>query len=71
MITTSSEEEGQAPLEIVHRSVTELPTVIPVTPEVDEPGVVMVAVPDTTVHKPVPLTGEFPDKVVLVTLHRF
>mgnify|MGYP001565941091 FL=1 len=39
----------------------------PVTPEVGEVGVVMVAVPENTVHKPVPGAGLFPAKVAVVT----
>ena len=66
VITTSSVEGVQGGLEIVHRNVAVPGTV---TPEVGEPGVVMVAVPDTTDHKPVPTTGVFPAKVAVVTSH--
>ncbi|MGQ0828816.1 MAG: hypothetical protein ACT4ON_10520, partial [Bacteroidota bacterium] len=54
LITTSSKLFPHPPLEIVHRSVTEAPTVKPVTVEVGEAGVVMVAVPANTVQVPVP-----------------
>lgn len=55
---------------MVHTNVTELPTVKPVTVEVGEPGLVIVAVPVSTVHKPVPTTGVFAFKFVVVTLHK-
>ena len=55
---------------IVHRSVTESPGTNPVMADVDKVGVVMVAVPDTTVHSPVPTVGELPAKVAVVTLHK-
>ena len=71
LIVTSSLDAAQAGLLIVHLKVTLLPMVKPVKPEVAEVGVVMVAVPDTTVHAPVPVTGVFPAKVAVVTLHRF
>lgn len=59
VITTSSVEDTHDPLLIVQRSVAE-PVTNPVTPDVGEPGVVTDAVPDTTVHKPVPTEGVFP-----------
>jgi hypothetical protein len=56
------------PLVIVQRKVTTAPNVNPVTPEVGEDGVVIVAVPvpGTTDHIPVPIVGVFPVKVVVV-----
>jgi len=68
---TSSEEEAQTPLVMVHRRVAEAPTVKPVIPEVGEEGVVIVAVPANTVQVPVPTAGVFPAKVAVVTLHKF
>lgn len=56
---------------MVHRKVTFAPTTKPVSPEEAEEGVVIVAEPATTVHNPVPTAGVFPDKVAVVTLHRF
>ena len=71
VITTSSVEEVQAPLDMVQRKVAAEPTVNPVTPEVGEEAVVIVAVPDTTDQVPVPLVGVFPAKVAVVILQRF
>ena len=69
VITTSSVDAPQAGLEMLQRKVTEVPTVKPVTVEVGDPGVVIVPVPDTTLHDPVPITGVLPASVVDVTLH--
>ena len=71
VMVTSSLELAQAPLLIVHLNVALAPTVMPVTVLVAEDGVVIVAVPDTTLHSPVPVAGALPAKVLLVTLHRF
>jgi len=68
---TSSVELAQTPFAIVHLKVAEPPTANPVTPEVANEGVVMVAVPRISVHVPVPVVGTFPAKVAVVTLHRF
>lgn len=57
-------------MEIVHLKVTVEPIVKPVTPEVGDVGEVIVAVPETTVHVPVPVTGVFPANVAVVTLHK-
>ena len=67
--TTSSVEVGQLPLAIVQRNVALVPSGTPVTPEVAEDGVVMVAVPLTTVHVPVPVVGAFPASVNEPLLH--
>ena len=56
---------------IVHLNVTLDPIVNPVTPLVEEDGVVIVAVPLTIVHTPVPDTAALPESVVVLTLHRF
>jgi hypothetical protein len=62
------DDEGvQGGLEIVHCNTAVPGTAKPVTPEVGEPGVVMVAVPETTVHVPVPTTGVLPAKVAVLT----
>ena len=71
VITTSSVEGVQGELEIVQRRVAVPGTAKPVTPEVGEEEVVMVAVPDTTLHAPVPTVGVLAAKVVEVTLQRF
>ena len=52
----------QVPLLIVQVKVF-TPVVNPVTPDVGFVGVVTVAVPAVTVHKPVPITGVFAAKV--------
>jgi len=49
--------------------VADEPIVKPVTPDVDEVGVVIVAVPDTTVQFPVPTNAVLPARVAVVTLH--
>ena len=56
---------------MVHTNVTVVPATKPVTPDVGELGVVMVAVPNATVHKPVPKAGVLADKVVVPELHKF
>ena len=71
VITTSSVDAAQAPLLMVHLKVTLEGMVMPVTVELAEPGVVMVAVPETTLHSPVPVAGTLPERVVVLTLHRF
>jgi hypothetical protein len=63
MVTSS--KETHVPLVIVHLN-TFAPTPNPVTPDVGLPGVVIVPVPLTNVHKPVPKPGEFPAKVAVV-----
>src|SRR5687767_2836324 len=54
-----SEEEGQTPLEMVHWKVF-IPTANPVTGDEGEEGLVMVPLPVTSVHSPVPVTGTLP-----------
>lgn len=66
--TTSSVEE-HVPLVIVQRSVALVPAGTPVTPEVAEEGVVMVAVPLTTLHVPVPTLAVLPASVKEPLLH--
>jgi hypothetical protein len=69
VITTSSIDAAHAPLVIVHLNVAEIPTGTPVTPDVEDVGVVIVAVPENTLHVPVPVTGEFPASVKFALLH--
>jgi hypothetical protein len=64
MITSSV--LAQPPLVMVHLSVAELPTTKPVNPEVGEDASVIVAVPETTDHAPVPTVGVFPASVAVV-----
>jgi hypothetical protein len=63
LVSITSSVDVQAPFVIVHRSVAVVPTGTPVTVEVGDEGVVTVAVPVTTVHKPVPVTGALPASV--------
>ena len=67
--TTSSVDAGQLPLVIVQRSVALVPAGTPVTPEVAEEAVVIVAVPLTTVQVPVPVVGTLPASVNAPLLH--
>ena len=71
VMTTSSVEGEQGALEIVHLNVADAPITNPVTPEVGDEGVVIVAVPETTDQFPVPTVGVLPANVVVVTLQRF
>ena len=63
LVSITSSVDVQAPFVIVHLSVALVPTGTPVTVEVLDVGVVMVAVPLTTVHAPVPVTGALPASV--------
>ena len=69
-ITTSSLDAVHGELDIVQRNVDDSPIVKPVTPDVRKVGLVTCAVPEITVHKPVPTVGLFPASVVVVVLHR-
>ena len=66
LVNITSSVEVHEPFVIVHLKVALLPCVIPVTAEVLNVGVVIVAVPETTLHKPDPVVGLFPDKVKAV-----
>ena len=63
-------EGAHTPLLIVHLNMLG-PYPKPVTPEAGLFGVVIVPVPLTSVHRPVPTVGVFPANVVLVISHRF
>jgi hypothetical protein len=69
VIVTSSDEDAHAPLLIVHLNVAVVPGTNPVTPDVSEDGVVIVAMPLTTVHTPLPTVAIFPASVAVVVLH--
>ena len=70
LITTSSKVEPQtAPLLIVQRNVAAVPAGTPVTVVVALAGVVMVAVPDIKVHKPVPGAAALPAITKFAVLH--
>jgi len=68
MIIVMSSALTHAPSVIVHLRVTDEPATSPVTPLVDNVGVVIVATPLTTLHNPVPMIGIFPAKVAVVIL---
>ena len=70
-MVTSSVDDGQDPLLMVHLNVADAPIVNPVTAELADAGVVIVAVPDTTLQAPVPAAGVLPARFVVVTLHKF
>ncbi len=61
---------AQPGAEIVQRKVALAPIVKPVTPDNGSVGVVIVAVPDTTLHTPVPDVAVFAANVAVVTLHK-
>jgi hypothetical protein len=67
-VSNTSSVEVQVPFVIVQRKVAGVPAVTPVTPEVGEEGVVIVAVPLTTLHEPVPVVAVFPASVKAVLL---
>ena len=69
--TTSSVEAAHGALDMVHLKVALVPTGTPVTADVGEAGVVIVAVPLTTVHKPVPTAGVLAASVKPPLLHLF
>jgi len=65
----SSVEDAQTPLEMVHLRVALLPGVTPVTAVVLEEGVVIIAVPLTTDHRPLPTIGLLAAIVKVDALH--
>jgi hypothetical protein len=67
--TTSSVDGVQGLFEIVHLKVALVPAGTPVTPEAGEDGVVIVAVPLTTLHAPVPTVAVLPASVKVLVLH--
>ena len=70
LITTSSKVEPQTtPLLIVQRKVAVVPAGTPVTVVVALAGVVIVAVPDCSVHMPVPGAAALPAITKLPVLH--
>ena len=69
IVIITSSVELQGPFEIVHLKVTEVPATSPVTVEVEDEGVVIVAAPVTTVHAPVPVIGALPVSAVEVVSH--
>ena len=66
--TTSSVEMGQLPLVTVQRSEALVPWGIPVTEDVGDEGVIMVAVPLTKDQAPVPPAGALAPSVKLPAL---
>ena len=68
--TTTSDVLPHDPFVIVHRSVTLVPAVTPVTVVLNDAVLVIVAEPASIVHKPVPGAGAFPARVNVEVLHR-
>ena len=69
VIDTSSVLELQKPLLMVHLNSVVVPAPKPVMPVVDKVGVVIVHVPLTTLHTPVPIIGVLPLKLAMDVLH--
>ena len=68
LVKTTSSVDVQVPLVVVQRSVALVPAGMPVTVEVADDGVVIVAVPLISVHRPVPVEGVFAASVKLPLL---
>jgi hypothetical protein len=66
---TSSNVVPQLPLVIVQRTVALVPGAMPVTVVFASTGLVIVAVPDSKLHRPVPTVGTFPTIVKIELLH--
>ena len=66
---TSSLFEAHEPFDTVQRNVALVPTGTPVTVVLKELALLIVAVPDTTVHEPVPITGAVALSVNVPLLH--
>jgi len=69
LVSTTVSEDVQVPLVVVQRSVALVPAGTPVTVELAEDGVVIVAVPLTSVQRPVPTLGALPVSVKEPLLH--
>jgi hypothetical protein len=69
VITTSSVVDAHDPFDTVQRSVALVPTGTPVTVVLKEFTLVTVAVPDTTLHTPVPVAGLVAFSVKVPLLH--
>jgi hypothetical protein len=70
LVRTTVDADGvHVALLIVQVNVALVPGAIPVTPELNKVGEVIVAVPLVTVHNPVPTVGLFPAKVNDDVLH--
>ena len=67
--TISSVTDAQLPLLTVQRNVAVVPAVIPVTVVVADEGLVIVAVPERTLHIPVPTAGTVAPIVKILVLH--
>ena len=64
-MVTLSNDAAHTPLEIVHLK-TLFPTESPDTPEVGEVALTKIAVPETTDQSPIPIIGEFAERVATV-----
>ena len=67
-VNVTSSVEIQVPFVIVHRKVALVPAAIPVTVEVGDNGLVIVADPETSDQEPVPIDGLFPARVNVLLL---
>ena len=66
---TSSKAVAHEPFETVQRKVALVPTGTPVTDVLKEAGLVIVAVPEKTLHTPVPIAGAVAERVKVPELH--
>jgi len=69
LVSVTSSNVLQVPLTMVQRNTAGIPAGTPVTGEVAEFGLMIVAVPLIKVHVPVPTDAALPAKVKLVLLH--
>src|SRR5690606_11102766 len=67
--TTWSTQAAQVPFSTRHSRVADVPAGTPVTVVLKTPGVVIVAVPDTKLHVPLPIAGSTAVIVTLPSLH--
>ena len=71
LVNITSSNKTQVPFVMVQRKVAVLPTAMPVTVLVEDVFVVIVAVPLTTLHIPLPIAGLLPAKVNELLLQLF
>jgi hypothetical protein len=69
LVRDTSSKLLQVLLTMVQRKTAEVPVGTPVTVDIGEPGVVIVAMPLVTVHVPVPIDGVLPARVKLPLSH--
>jgi hypothetical protein len=69
LVNTTVSADEQVPLVTVQRSEALVPAGTPVIVDEGEEGVVIVAVPLITLHRPEPVVGELPASVKVPLLH--